>query len=61
MDKGTDARRLLLGNVIPLKLGYIGVVNRSQHVRPLFTYLYLSKPVFFFLISLVERYGYVFL
>ncbi|XP_020247352.1 dynamin-related protein 3A-like isoform X2 [Asparagus officinalis] len=31
MDKGTDARRLLLGNVIPLKLGYIGVVNRSQH------------------------------
>lgn len=31
MDKGTDARRLLMGYVIPLKLGYIGVVNRSQH------------------------------
>jgi len=35
MDKGTDARKLLLGNVIPLKLGYVGVVNRSQHVCPL--------------------------
>ncbi|KAG0488190.1 hypothetical protein HPP92_007001 [Vanilla planifolia] len=30
MDKGTDARNFLLGNVIPLKLGYVGVVNRSQ-------------------------------
>ncbi|KAK8916117.1 Dynamin-related protein 3A [Platanthera zijinensis] len=30
MDKGTDARNFLLGNVIPLKLGYIGVINRSQ-------------------------------
>ncbi|PON71815.1 Dynamin superfamily [Parasponia andersonii] len=30
MDRGTDARNLLLGKVIPLKLGYIGVVNRSQ-------------------------------
>ncbi|KAI5070251.1 hypothetical protein GOP47_0014594 [Adiantum capillus-veneris] len=30
MDRGTDARNLLLGNVIPLRLGYIGVVNRSQ-------------------------------
>ncbi|WRX21914.1 Dynamin - like 3, partial [Theobroma cacao] len=26
---GTDARNLLLGKVIPLRLGYIGVVNRS--------------------------------
>lgn len=32
MDRGTDARNLLLGKVIPLKLGYIGVVNRSQEV-----------------------------
>ncbi|KAJ6852460.1 dynamin-related protein 3A-like isoform X1 [Iris pallida] len=31
MDKGTDARNFLLGNVIPLRLGYVGVVNRSQH------------------------------
>ncbi|KAG5131306.1 hypothetical protein JHK84_037703 [Glycine max] len=27
---GTDARNLLLGKVIPLRLGYVGVVNRSQ-------------------------------
>lgn len=32
MDRGTDARNLLLGKVIHLKLGYIGVVNRSQEV-----------------------------
>lgn len=30
MDRGTDAFNLLLGNVIPLRLGYVGVVNRSQ-------------------------------
>ncbi|XAR53012.1 hypothetical protein NMG60_11021389 [Bertholletia excelsa] len=30
MDRGTDARNFLLGKVIPLRLGYIGVVNRSQ-------------------------------
>lgn len=30
MDKGTNARNFLLGKVIPLRLGYIGVVNRSQ-------------------------------
>ncbi|XP_055819945.1 dynamin-related protein 3A-like isoform X1 [Solanum dulcamara] len=30
MDKGTDARNFLLGKVIPLRLGYIGVVNRCQ-------------------------------
>nr|XP_048333590.1 dynamin-related protein 3A-like isoform X1 [Ziziphus jujuba var. spinosa] len=30
MDRGTDARNLLLGKVIPLRLGYIAVVNRSQ-------------------------------
>ncbi|XP_020252865.1 dynamin-related protein 3A-like [Asparagus officinalis] len=30
MDKGTDARNFLLGNVIPLRLGYVGIVNRSQ-------------------------------
>lgn len=32
MDRGTDARNLLLGKVIPLRLGYIAVVNRSQEV-----------------------------
>ncbi|KAI3863296.1 hypothetical protein MKW98_029594, partial [Papaver atlanticum] len=30
MDRGTDARNLLLGKVIPLQLGYVGVVNRCQ-------------------------------
>ncbi|ERN07086.1 dynamin-related protein 3A isoform X2 [Amborella trichopoda] len=30
MDRGTDACRFLLGKVVPLRLGYIGVVNRSQ-------------------------------
>lgn len=32
MDKGTDARKFLLGKVVPLRLGYVGVVNRSQEV-----------------------------
>ncbi|XP_077223193.1 dynamin-related protein 3A-like isoform X2 [Tasmannia lanceolata] len=30
MDRGTNACNFLLGNVIPLRLGYIGVVNRCQ-------------------------------
>ncbi|XP_035549361.1 dynamin-related protein 3A-like isoform X2 [Juglans regia] len=30
MDRGTDARNFLLGKVVPLHLGYVGVVNRSQ-------------------------------
>ena len=30
MDSGTDARDLLTGKVIPVKLGIVGVVNRSQ-------------------------------
>ncbi|KAK4438084.1 Dynamin-related protein 3A [Sesamum alatum] len=30
MDRGTDARNFLLGKVIPLRFGYVGVVNRSQ-------------------------------
>lgn len=30
MDEGTDAMDVLSGNVIPVKLGIIGVVNRSQ-------------------------------
>ncbi|PPS10170.1 hypothetical protein GOBAR_AA10476 [Gossypium barbadense] len=32
MDRGTDACNLLLGKVIPFRLGYIGVVNCSQEV-----------------------------
>ena len=30
MDKGTDAKKMLLNKEIPLKLGYIGVKGRSQ-------------------------------
>lgn len=30
MDQGTDAMDILNGLVIPVKLGIIGVVNRSQ-------------------------------
>lgn len=30
MDAGTDAMEVLSGRVIPVKLGIIGVVNRSQ-------------------------------
>ncbi|OQR96387.1 dynamin-2 [Thraustotheca clavata] len=30
MDDGTDAMEMLQGRVIPLKKGYVGVVNRSQ-------------------------------
>ncbi|KAK9273908.1 hypothetical protein L1049_018720 [Liquidambar formosana] len=30
MDRGTNARNFLLGKVVPLRLGYVGVVNRSQ-------------------------------
>ena len=30
MDQGTDAMDVLCGRVIPVKLGIIGVVNRSQ-------------------------------
>ena len=30
MDHGTDAVDVLCGRVIPVKLGIIGVVNRSQ-------------------------------
>jgi len=35
MDRVTDARNLLLGKVIPLRLGYVGVVNRCQEVMML--------------------------
>ena len=31
MDAGTNALDILTGRVYPLKLGFIGIVNRSQH------------------------------
>ncbi|CAK63208.1 unnamed protein product (macronuclear) [Paramecium tetraurelia] len=30
MDQGTDCRKELLGQIIPLKLGFVGVKNRNQ-------------------------------
>lgn len=30
MDEGTDARDVLENKLLPLRRGYIGVVNRSQ-------------------------------
>lgn len=30
MDQGTNARKMLLNEEIPLRLGYIGIKNRSQ-------------------------------
>lgn len=30
MDRGTDARALLMNKEVPLKLGYVGIKNRSQ-------------------------------
>jgi len=30
MDDGTDARDILENKLLPLRRGYIGVVNRSQ-------------------------------
>ena len=30
MDQGTDAKEILENRLMPLRRGYIGVVNRSQ-------------------------------
>ena len=30
MDRGTSAKKMLMGQDVPLRLGYIGVKNRSQ-------------------------------
>ncbi|KAM0947074.1 putative dynamin stalk domain, GTPase effector domain, Dynamin superfamily [Dioscorea sansibarensis] len=56
MDRGTDARNLLTGKVIPLKLGYVGIVNRSQEdinqnrsIRDALAYeesFFRSRPVY---------------
>nr|CCD13521.1 unnamed protein product [Trypanosoma congolense IL3000] len=31
MDRGTDAYDILTGKVVPLRHGFVGIVNRSQH------------------------------
>lgn len=64
MDRGTDARNFLLGNVVPLRLGYIGIVNRSQEdiianksIRDALAYeeeFFRSRPVYH---SLADRCG----
>lgn len=64
MDRGTDARNFLLGNVVPLQLGYIGIVNRSQEdiianksIRDALAYeedFFRSQPVYH---SLADRCG----
>ena len=33
MDPGTDASEMLQNRVIPLRRGYVGVVNRGQRER----------------------------
>jgi replication fork clamp-binding protein CrfC len=30
MDRGTNAKKMLMGGDVPLRLGYVGVRNRSQ-------------------------------
>lgn len=30
MDEGTDAREILENRLLPLRRGYVGIVNRSQ-------------------------------
>jgi len=30
MDRGTSAKNMILGKEVPLRLGYVGVVNRAQ-------------------------------
>ena len=30
MDEGTDARDILENKTLPLRRGYVGIVNRSQ-------------------------------
>ena len=30
MDRGTNAKKMIMNEVIKLKLGYVGVKNRSQ-------------------------------
>lgn len=47
MDRGTDARNFLLGKVVPLRLGYVGVVNRSQEVYILIN-LFCNVHIFLF-------------
>jgi replication fork clamp-binding protein CrfC len=42
MDKGTDAMDVLQGRVYPLRLGFIGVVLRSQYGSPCLLNCFLS-------------------
>ena len=62
MDKGTDAVDVLSGKVIPVKLGIVGVVNRSQadiNSNKVQLYLYLISNFFQFLVSVVLQAKYI--
>jgi len=43
MDHGTDAMDVLTGKLVPVKLGIIGVVNRSQAVSSPVPTIMLNK------------------
>lgn len=47
MDAGTDALEVLLGRVIPVRLGIIGVVNRLEIIANLL-FVFVVKAVFIF-------------
>ena len=49
MDRGTDAYDVLCGRIIPVKLGIIGVVNRSQEDIQ-------KKKVYFIIIKSLEKF-----
>ena len=58
MDRGTDAYDVLCGRIIPVKLGIIGVVNRSQediHKKKVcYTKLSLKTCLCFFFCSISQ-------
>lgn len=53
MDAGTDALEVLLGRVIPVRLGIIGVVNRF--VKKKATFICVSVRCFFGVIATIQH------
>lgn len=45
MDAGTDALEVLLGRVIPVRLGIVGVVNRFVSTRSVFFFFFSNSKV----------------
>lgn len=56
MDQGTDVRGILENRLLPLKLGYVGVVNRSQKDIDCSKDIQLAKEKKFFLMNPAYRY-----